>query len=112
MSQFIIRIELHGIEKDHKIYSILHKNLEKENILTKMYHIGGGTWHTMPHATYYTGTTDSSDAGTIQQRVRRILNSSIHEMSLLDKECSITGKILVVQAKEHGYPLATDYPLA
>ncbi|MGY3091295.1 hypothetical protein ACVWYF_004361 [Hymenobacter sp. UYAg731] len=111
MPCFIIRIELEDVEKDHRVYKILHTRLENEDIFTKMYHPGNLKWYEMPHATYYTSVSYDANAGTVKDKVRRIMDMSFEEMRLLDKLSAVKGKALVTQIQQGGYPLATDYDM-
>lgn len=108
MPSYIIRIELHEVKEDHQIYPILHTRLEQENIYNRMYHPGALKWYALPHATYFTAV-EVADAEIVKERVRRILNTSIEEMRLIDPKTVVTGKIMVVQAQSGGRPFATDY---
>lgn len=110
MHNYIIRIELHEVKEDHRIYSILHERLERENIYNRMQHPGNLKWYALPRAMYFTAT-EVADAEVVKQRVRRILDTSIEEIRLLDLQTVVMGKIMVVLAQSGGRPFATDYEM-
>lgn len=110
MPSYIIRIELHEVKEDHRIYPILHSRLERENIYNRMHHPGNLKWYALPHATYFTAT-EATDAEVVKERVRRILDTSIEEMRLIDPQTVVSGNIMVVMAQNGGRPFATDYEM-